>query len=68
MGLDEYGFRDYVLQKPKRLEIMGRMIPKAARKWLSAIGRKGGAVTSEAKTRAARRNGRKGGRPRKKKA
>jgi hypothetical protein len=63
MGLDEYGFRDYVLPKPKRLEIMESMIPKAARKWLAAIGRKGGSVTSGAKTRAARKNGRKGGRP-----
>jgi hypothetical protein len=44
------------------------MIPKAARMWLAAIGRKGGSATSEAKAQAARKNGRKGGRPRKKKA
>ena len=41
------------------------MIPKVARKWLAAIGRKGGSVTSKAKAAAARKNGRKGGRPRK---
>jgi len=39
------------------------MIPKAARKWLAAIGRKGGSATTKAKAAAARRNGRKGGRP-----
>ena len=32
--------------------------------WMSSLGRAGGKVTSEAKRRAARRNGRKGGRPR----
>lgn len=31
----------------------------------AALGRKGGSVRSAAKTRAVRRNGRKGGRPRK---
>lgn len=39
------------------------MIPRAARKWLSAIGRKGGSVKFKAKAAAARKNGRKGGRP-----
>jgi hypothetical protein len=34
------------------------------RRWMSAIGKKGGAVRSAAKTRAVRENGRKGGRPR----
>lgn len=33
-----------------------------------ALGAKGGAVKSEAKAEAARKNGKKGGRPRKKKA
>jgi hypothetical protein len=35
------------------------------RRWMSEIGRRGGAVRSAAKRAAARRNGRKGGRPRK---
>jgi hypothetical protein len=35
------------------------------RRWMSTIGRKGGAVRSAAKAKAARKNGRKGGRPRK---
>jgi len=39
------------------------MIPKAARRWLAGIGRKGGSVKSKAKAAAARKNGRKGGRP-----
>jgi hypothetical protein len=34
------------------------------RRWMSAIGKKGGAARSAAKARAARKNGRKGGRPR----
>lgn len=38
------------------------------REWYKAIGGRGGAATSEAKARAARRNGRKGGRPRRKSA
>jgi hypothetical protein len=33
------------------------------RRWMSAIGKKGGAARSAAKTRAVRENGRKGGRP-----
>ncbi len=33
--------------------------------WMARIGHKGGATRSEAKARAARENGRKGGRPRK---
>ena len=33
------------------------------RRWMSAIGKKGGAVRSAAKARAVRENGRKGGRP-----
>jgi hypothetical protein len=36
-----------------------------SRRWMSEIGKRGGSVRSDAKTRAARRNGRKGGRPRK---
>ena len=34
-------------------------------KWMTSLGRLGGSARSEAKTRAARENGRKGGRPRK---
>jgi hypothetical protein len=34
------------------------------KRWMNEIGRKGGLVKSEAKTKAARRNGLKGGRPR----
>jgi hypothetical protein len=33
------------------------------RRWMAQLGRKGGSVTSEAKRRAARANGAKGGRP-----
>ena len=36
------------------------------RRWMSEIGRKGGSVRSDRKARAARRNGRLGGRPRNK--
>ncbi len=35
------------------------------RRWMAEVGRRGGSVQSAAKTRAARKNGRKGGRPRK---
>lgn len=35
------------------------------RAWMAAIGRVGGAIRSKAKSRAARLNGRRGGRPRK---
>lgn len=35
------------------------------RAWMRELGRRGGRVTSEAKARAARENGRRGGRPRK---
>jgi len=38
------------------------------RKWMSELARQAGATTSPAKAAAARRNGRKGGRPRKKSA
>lgn len=34
-----------------------------SRAWMSALGKQGGAITSEAKRRAARENGKKGGRP-----
>jgi hypothetical protein len=34
------------------------------KRWMNEIGRRGGIVKSEAKTKAARRNGLKGGRPR----
>lgn len=39
------------------------MPPKAVKQYLAAIGRKGGAVKSEAKTAAVRANGARGGRP-----
>jgi hypothetical protein len=42
---------------------------KAVKQWLAEIGKKGGEIggqsTSAAKTAAARKNGKKGGRPRK---
>jgi general stress protein YciG len=38
------------------------------KEYLAKIGRKGGGKTSEEKALAARENGKKGGRPRKKKA
>jgi hypothetical protein len=38
------------------------------RRWMSELGKRGGAARSEAKAQAARRNGRKGGRPRKRSA
>ncbi len=38
------------------------------RRWMSAIGKKGGAKRSDAKAAASRKNGQKGGRPRKKAA
>jgi hypothetical protein len=42
---------------------MQPMVKQAVREWLSRIGRKGGSVVSPSKAAAARRNGRKGGRP-----
>jgi hypothetical protein len=36
-----------------------------SKSWMQELGRRGGSVTSDAKARAARANGRKGGRPRK---
>jgi hypothetical protein len=39
----------------------------AVHDYLAAIGRRGGAATSEAKARASRANGKLGGRPRKRK-
>lgn len=38
------------------------------RRWMSELGKRGGAARTAAKARAARENGRKGGRPRKKTA
>lgn len=38
------------------------------RRWMSELGKRGGAVRSEAKAQAARTNGQKGGRPRKRSA
>jgi hypothetical protein len=40
--------------------------PKAIREAAALMGRRGGSVKSEAKTAAVRRNGKLGGRPRKK--
>jgi hypothetical protein len=41
------------------------MLDKNIREYLAALGKKGGEKTSAAKVKAARANGRKGGRPRK---
>jgi hypothetical protein len=38
-------------------------VPQAVREYLSKIGTKGGRVTSPAKVRAVRKNGKRGGRP-----
>lgn len=38
------------------------------RRWMAQLGRMGGSATSDAKTRAARENGKKGGRPPKRKS
>jgi len=43
-------------------------LPKSVAAWLSKIGTKGGKVTSPAKAAAVRKNGKLGGRPRKRKA
>jgi hypothetical protein len=47
---------------------MPRRPPSALRSWLAQQGRKGGKATSPAKAAAARKNGKKGGRPPKVKA
>lgn len=41
-------------------------LPKVIRDWYSALGKKGGAVSTPKKAEAVRKNGRLGGRPRKK--
>lgn len=41
------------------------MLDKAIREYLASLGKKGGSSTSKAKAKAARENGKKGGRPRK---
>jgi hypothetical protein len=43
-------------------------VPKSVHKWLSKIGAIGGSVSSPEKAIAVRKNGKLGGRPRKKKA
>ena len=43
-------------------------VPKAVREWYRKVGAKGGKVTSPAKAAAVRKNGKLGGRPRKRKA
>jgi hypothetical protein len=40
-------------------------VPKEVKAWYRKIGRKGGQVRSAVKTRAVRKNGKLGGRPRK---
>jgi hypothetical protein len=41
-------------------------VPKAVQKYLAELGRKGGSVKSKRKAAAVRKNGKKGGRPKKK--
>ena len=43
-----------------------RILTNAVREYMAAIGTRGGAVSTDAKAAAARANGAKGGRPRKK--
>jgi len=47
---------------------VSKNLPKSVIQWLSKIGTKGGKVTSPAKAAAVRKNGKLGGRPRKRKA
>jgi site-specific DNA-cytosine methylase len=58
------------LRKPKHLRYSpAHMIDREMlREWYTSLGRHGGSAISEAKARAARRNGRKGGRPRRRSA
>src|ERR1700733_11378358 len=58
------------LPKPKHLRYSrAAMIDREMlREWYTTLGRRGGSTVSEAKARAARRNGRKGGRPRRRSA
>jgi len=51
------------LDKPKRLGYNTQQMDKSAQK----LGKRGGKVKTDAKAKAARENGKKGGRPRKKK-
>src|SRR5207247_1669157 len=52
------------LTYPSGFDLLGEMKPKSEiTKYLASIGRKGGKITSEAKTKAARKNAKKGGWP-----
>ena len=53
------------LTNPNGLEYLHSMLDKAIREYLASLGKKGGSSTSKAKAKAARENGKKGGRPRK---
>jgi hypothetical protein len=55
----------FPLDNPSGLGIMAAVLGKSVREYLAAIGRKGGSTMSPKKARAARVNGKKGGRPRK---
>ena len=44
--------------------VLGMLDSEALREWYRSIGKRGGSATSEEKSRAARRNGAQGGRPR----
>lgn len=52
---------------PEEFELLKRVLIVDPRFAAAALGRKGGSITSKAKSRASRANGRKGGRPRKNK-
>jgi hypothetical protein len=77
MGYWVYIVRNYrariaLVTKKKSSRSIRDLLPKAVlemfRNWGTKGGAKGGASTSDAKARAARENGKKGGRPRKKRA
>lgn len=61
-GHDVWGIRRYLDRSTGQL--MDHFLPRFALPTASVMGRKGGAAKTEAKTRAVRENGKKGGRPR----
>jgi len=54
-----------LLTNPNSLGYSVPAMNNAVKKYLAEIGKKGGSATSAAKAAAARKNGKKGGRPRK---